>query len=75
MLDKKAAEATSERYAEIEEAELLGRSSSKLAILDAFETPQRRMLAMLNGTKNGAATIEDIRAIADESLKNKIDTL
>jgi hypothetical protein len=74
-LDKKAAQATSERYSEIEEAELFGRSSSKLAILDAFETPQRRMLAMLKGTKNGTAVITDIRAIADDELKREIDTL
>lgn len=74
-LDKKAAKATSERYSEIEEAELFGRSSSKLAILDAFETPQRRILAMLKGTKNGAQTIEEIRAIADDDLKKNIDTL
>jgi len=74
-LDQKAAKATSERYSEIEEAELFGRSSSKLTILDAFDTPQRRMLAMLKGTKNGARTIEGIRALADDSLKREIDIL
>jgi malonyl-CoA decarboxylase len=74
-LDRKAAETTSERYSEIEEAELFGRSSSKFAILDAFETPRRRMLAMLKGTKNGAGTMADIRAISDDDLTSEIDTL
>jgi hypothetical protein len=74
-LDTTAAEVTSERYSQIEEAELFGRSSSKLAILDSFESPQRRMLSMLKGTRNGSATIEKLRSLADEDLKSSIDTL
>lgn len=74
-LDTAAATVTAERYSEIEEAELFGRSTSKLAILDSFESPQRRMLTMLKGARNGAGTIEEIRALADDELKLSIDTL
>ena len=64
-----------DRYSEIEEAELFGRSSSKLSMLDAFETPVRRMLAALNGTTNGPALIAEIREISDDDLKNQMDNL
>lgn len=74
-LDATAAVVTSERYSQIEEAELFGRSSSKLAILDAFESPQRRMLGMLKGARNGARTIAALRSVADDDLKLSIDTL
>lgn len=74
-LDTTAAEVTSERYSQIEEAELFGRSSSKLAILDSFESPQRRMLGVLKGTRNGSETIEKLKSLADEDLKFSIDTL
>ena len=40
-------QATGERYAEIEEAELFGGSESKLAVFDMFETPRRRLLSHL----------------------------
>lgn len=74
-LDETAAEATSERYSQIEEAELFGRSSSKLAILDAFETPQRRMLEQIGSARNGARTIAAIRERADDDLKKIINNL
>jgi hypothetical protein len=74
-LDETAAVATSERYSEIEEAELFGRPSSKLAILDAFETPQRRILGQLKATRNGAQTMDAIRQHADDELKKSIDTI
>lgn len=74
-LDAAGGAAAADRYSEIEEAELFGRSSSKLAMLDAFETPVRRMLAALNGTANGATLIAEIAALADDDLKNKMKEL
>lgn len=74
-LDAGAPQTTSDRYSQIEEAELFGRSSSKLAILDAFDPPQRRILGMLSATRDGARTIQSLRSIADDELKSSIDTL
>ena len=74
-LDAGAPQTTSDRYSQIEEAELFGRSSSKLAILDAFAPPQRRILGMLSATRDGARTIQSLRSIADDELKSSIDTL
>lgn len=74
-LDETAAEATSERYSQIEEAELFGRSSSKLAILDAFETPQRRMLEQIKSARNGVEAIAALREIGDDELITNIDSL
>lgn len=74
-LDAASGKSTSDRYSEIEEAELFGRSTSKLAMLDAFETPVRRMLAALNGTENGPALIAEIRELADEDLLKQLISL
>ncbi|MFT5489282.1 MAG: hypothetical protein ACI9JL_002574 [Paracoccaceae bacterium] len=74
-LDAAGGKSAADRYSEIEEAELFGRSSSKLSMLDAFETPVRRMLAALNGTTNGPALIAEIREISDDDLKNQMDNL
>lgn len=74
-LDETAAEATSQRYSRIEEAELFGRSSSKLAILDAFETPRRRMLEQIKSARDGARTITALRAVADDETRKIIDSL
>jgi hypothetical protein len=70
-LNSAGRKSVSERYSEIEETELFGGSTSKLALLDAFETPVRRMLAALNGTENGTALIAEIREIADDELINE----
>ena len=74
-LDAAGGAAAADRYSDIEEAELFGRSSSKLALLDAFETPVRRMLAALNGTENGQAVIAGISDLADEELRSQIKVL
>ena len=74
-LDAMGVKSAADRYSEIEEAELFGRSSSKLAILDAFETPVRRMLAALNGTADGPNLIKKIMQYSDESLKKHIRNL
>lgn len=74
-LDAAGGKSAADRYSEIEEAELFGRSSSKLAMLDAFETPVRRMLAALNGTADGPALLAGIREFADEDLINQFENL
>jgi hypothetical protein len=74
-LNDTGGKSVSDRYSEIEEAELFGGSASKLAMLDAFETPVRRMLAALNGTENGAALIAEIRDFGDEELTREIHNL
>lgn len=74
-LDAAGGKSAADRYSEIEEAELFGRSSSKLAMLDAFETPARRMLAALNGTANGPALIAEIKGLSDDDLKTQMINL
>lgn len=67
-LNDSAGKSVSDRYSEIEEAELFGGSASKLAMLDAFETPVRRMLGALNGTENGPALIAEIGEFGGEEI-------
>lgn len=74
-LDAAGGKSAADRYSEIEEAEMFGRSSSKLAMLDAFETPVRRMLAALNGTADGPALIAEIREFSDDDLKTQMINL
>ena len=74
-LDAAGGKSTADRYSEIEEAELFGRSSSKLAMLDAFETPVRRMLTMLIGTKAGSALIAELTEYADEDMRKQMINL
>ena len=74
-LDGTGGRSAADSYSEIEEAELFGRPSSKLTILDAFETPVRRMLTALKGTSNGSALISEIKFFADEDLQNEIKNL
>lgn len=74
-LDDIGAENTADRYSQIEEAELFGRSSSKLAILDAFESPVKRMLWQLQSSRDGAKAIAGIREAGDRSLNEIIDNL
>lgn len=74
-LDAAGGKSASDRYSDIEEAELFGRPSSKLAMLDAFETPVRRMLAALNGSENGPALISKIRELADDELISQMNSL
>ena len=74
-LDDAAPASAADRYSQIEEAELFGRSSSKLAILDAFERPTRRMLTLLNDSGLGAQMIAEIRAVSPTVLQEDIDKI
>ena len=65
-------QATGERYAEIEEAELFGGSESKLAVFDMFETPRRRLLSHLGSTENGSVLLAEIGTLADPDTREDI---
>jgi len=74
-LDTAAPASAADRYSQIEEAELFGRSSSKLAILDAFERPTRRMLTLLNDSGRGAQVIAEIREVSPTVFQEDIDKI
>ena len=74
-LNDTAGKSVSDRYSEIEEAELFGGSASKLAMLDAFETPVRRMLGALNGTENGPVLIAEISELGGEKITQETKNL
>ena len=62
-----------DQYARLEETELFGRASSKLAILETLEPPRRRMLSLLHGAKGGPALMQTLRQVADDDLSAEID--
>jgi len=74
-LNETAHRSTGDRYAEIEEAELFGRSESKLAVLDMFETPRRRVLRHMCGAENGNALLEEIRQFSAPDLQREVDRI
>ncbi|PPR11796.1 MAG: hypothetical protein CFH41_00671 [Alphaproteobacteria bacterium MarineAlpha11_Bin1] len=74
-LNDDAGQSTGEQYSEIEEAELFGGSESKLAVLDMFETPRRRLLAHLDTTSNGKDFLNTIGAIVPEEVCQDIRDL
>ena len=61
-------ETSPETYSKLEEAEMFGGSASKLAVLDAFVTPRRRLIAMLSRTENGPETLETISKFASQDV-------
>ncbi|MEE2996502.1 MAG: hypothetical protein VX700_05090 [Pseudomonadota bacterium] len=64
-----------ERYSEIEEAELFGGSDSKLAVLEMFETPRRRLLAYLGTTPGGRGLLHEISALSPPEVRQDIRDL
>ena len=62
-LNNDAGRSAGEQYSEIEEAEFFGGSESKLAVLDMFETPRRRLLAHLATASGGKDLLNTISAI------------
>ena len=60
------------RYSRIEEAELFGRPSSKLAIFDAFEPPRRRLLLHFRDAPGGDAMLTALRDISTGGLAGDI---
>ena len=66
---------SSDRYSVLEEAELFGSSASKLSILQAMESPRRRMLALFAATPGGTEMLEAVKQHADPDLCDEIDRL
>lgn len=63
------------RYADIEAMELFGRSSSKLAVLDALAPPRRRMLALIREAAGGPGLLRELRRDASGGLAADIDAV
>ena len=74
-LNETAHRSTGDRYAEIEEEELFGGSDSKLAVLDMFETPRRRVLSHLRNSNAGPECLLEIRRLSESDLQNDIDEM
>ena len=74
-LNDDARESMGEQYAEIEEAELFGGSDSKLAVLDMFETPRRRVLNYMSTTVTGPDALRDLREFGGAAMRNEIDSI
>ena len=64
-----------DQYAEIEEAELFGGSDSKLAIVDLFETPRRRVLKQLTSAGFDDEMLLVIKALSNSEMENDIDEI
>ena len=64
-----------DQYAEIEEAELFGGSDSKLAIVDLFETPRRRVLKQLASAGFDDEMLLVIKALSNSEMENDIDEI
>ena len=64
---------SSDHYARLEETELFGRASSKLAIFATLEPPRRQMLTLLNGAKGGPELLLSLRQVADDELSTEIN--
>ncbi|MGB0631519.1 MAG: hypothetical protein ACPGRZ_12580 [Alphaproteobacteria bacterium] len=67
--------ATGDRYAEIEEAEYFGGSESKLALLDMFETPRRRVIGHLADADTGSETLKEIKGLSNDDVRTDIDEI
>ena len=65
-------ETSPEIYSKLEEAEMFGRSATKLAVLDAFETPRRRLIEILSRTESGPEALENISNLASREVTEDI---
>ncbi|HCH56171.1 MAG TPA: hypothetical protein DEV64_03690 [Rhodospirillaceae bacterium] len=72
-LNDAASRTSGEQYSEIEEAEFFGGSESKLALLDMFETPRRRILHHLSGTSSGLKILGEISTLSEVDVQKDID--
>lgn len=71
-LNETAAASVGERYVAMEEADLFGNRSARLAMLDVFETPRRRMLALISVCHGGTDLLLEISDIAGPDLGKDI---
>ena len=70
-----AKEDIGEKYSKIEEAELFGGSASKLAVLDSFESPRRRLILLLNDTENGQSMLLELATIVSTESQKEINSI
>jgi hypothetical protein len=70
--DEIAKEDIGEKYSKIEEAELFGGSASKLAVLDSFESPQRRLIQVLGYAGGGQSMLQELGKMVSEETLNEI---
>ena len=73
--DEIAKEDIGEKYSKIEEAELFGGSASKLAVLDSFESPRRRLILLLNDTENGQSMLLELATIVSTESQKEINSI
>ena len=67
--DEIAKEDIGEKYSKVEEAELFGGSASKLAVLDSFESPRRRLIQLLGNAGGGQSMLQELgKMVSDETL-------
>ena len=71
-LNKTSAISVSERYVAMEEADLFGNRSARLAMLDVFETPRRRMIALIAACPGGPDILHKIEEAAGPDLGKDI---
>ncbi len=62
-------------FARMEELELFGRASSKLALLESLEPPRRRLLQLFAATARGREILNGMRRYADTGLSAEIDRI
>ena len=62
-------------FARMEELELFGRASSKLALLESLEPPRRRLLQLFAATARGREMLDGMRRHADTGLSAEIDRI
>ena len=62
-----------DHYARIEEMELFGRPADKLAVLESFAPPARRMLELIRGAADGVEVLDGLRQ--DDRLAAEVDAV
>jgi len=70
-----AKEDIGEKYSKIEEAELFGGSASKLAVLDSFESPRRRLILRLGDTGNGQWILSELATTVSTESQKEIKSI
>lgn len=67
-----AAPPIADRYGRIEETEYIGGPAGKLAIVDAFVPPRRRLLILFEASEGGTGMLTALRDIVTEEVAQEI---